>query len=328
MKDRTWWLVADIGGTNARFWAVSPGSIEPVWQGYYLVSEYPEFGDVLTHALQDVAVALDDVVPPEKVCFAVACPTNLDRFVFTNSHWNFSMGEVVDKTGCQLVSVINDFGSVARAVMNLEASDLTAIGDGQISREHPKVVLGAGTGLGVAGLVPSASGFSVIESEGGHADYAPVGDLQVEVKRKLRSQFNRVCIERVLSGPGLVNVSNALAAIKHQSPRFATPADIVAAALSDQDELARDVLEFFCDVAGAVAGNLALTFGAKGGVYIVGGVIPRFSDFFIKSGFRSAFEDKGRFRDYLTNIPVFLVQRQDLGLIGAVSYLKAEGQSS
>ncbi len=324
MKDENWWLVADIGGTNARFWGVTPGSIEPVWQGYYLVNEYPEFADVLTHALQDVAVALDANVSPQKVCFAVACPTVLDRFVFTNSHWNFTIEEVIEKTGCSLVSVINDFGSVARAVPKLKVPDLTPVGDGQISSKHPKVVLGAGTGLGVAGLVPSVTGFSVIESEGGHADYAPVGDLQVEVKRKLRSQFKRVCIERVLSGPGLINVSNALAAIKHQPPRFTTPAEIVAAALSDQDELALEVLDFFCDVVGAVAGNLALTFGAKGGVYIVGGVIPRFSDYFLRSGFRSAFEDKGRFRDYLANIPVFLVQRQDLGLIGAVTYLSEE----
>ncbi|MDA7591807.1 glucokinase [Pseudomonadales bacterium] len=319
-----WWMIADIGGTNARFWAVSPQTVAPLWQGHYLVGEYPNFSDVLDQVLIDLKVDQALSHWPERACFAVACPTDLDRMVFTNSHWNFTRSELVTALGGSRVSVMNDFVAVAHGVAAMKDEAVHQIGGGRVQLDRPRVVLGAGTGLGVAALIPAGDGYVVVESEGGHADYAPIGDLQIEVKRKLRSQFNRVCVERVVSGPGLVNIASALCALKHRAPRFSTPAEIVAAALEDQDEVALETLDFFCEVAGAVAGNLALTFGAKGGVYIAGGVIPRFTSILLKSGFRSAFEDKGRFRDYLSEIPCFLVTQPDLGLFGAAQFLNLE----
>jgi glucokinase len=316
-----WWMIADIGGTNARFWAVSPHSVAPLWQGHYLVDEHPNFSDVIDQVLIEIKADQDLSPWPERACFAVACPTDLDRIVFTNSHWNFSKMELVAALGESQVSVINDFVAVAHGVASMSDEALLQIGGGRVRVDRPRVVLGAGTGLGVAGLIPARDGYVVVESEGGHADYAPVGDLQIEVKRKLRSQFNRVCIERVVSGPGLVNIASALCALKHRTPKFSTPAEIVAAAIEDQDEVALETLEFFCEAAGAVAGNLALTFGAIGGVYIAGGVMPRFASILVKSGFRHAFEDKGRFRDYLSEIPCFLVTQPDLGLFGAAHFL-------
>ena len=174
---------------------------------------------------------------PERACFAVACPTDLNRMVFTNSHWNFKLSELVTALGGSRVSVMNDFVAVAHGVAAMKDEAVHQIGGGRVQLDRPRVVLGAGTGLGVAALIPAGDGYVVVESEGGHADYAPIGDLQIEVKRKLRSQFNRVCIERVVSGPGLVNIASALCALKHRAPRFSTPAEIVAASLLKMDNV-------------------------------------------------------------------------------------------
>ena len=317
-----WSLIADIGGTNARFWVVPEDSISHQWAKQYLVNEFPSFPDVLRQVLADIAESRLFTTLPSRACFAVACPTDVDRIVFTNSHWNFSKDEVAKLLGGCWVVFINDFVAVAHGVLHLDAGDVRQIGGRSPQEDRVKVVLGAGTGLGVAGIVPVKGRYVVVESEGGHADYAPVGDLQIEVKRRLRRQFNRVCVERVVSGPGLVNIANALADIQHRTNRFETPKAIVEAAIAEQDELALETLTFFCDVAGAVAGNLALTFGAKGGVYLAGGVIPRFATILAESGFRSAFEDKGRFRSYLADIPVCLITHETLGLEGAAQYLK------
>ena len=323
---KSWWLVADIGGTNARFWALAPGTDQPFWACQYLVEDCPDFLTVITHTLAELADSTKAVGPPERACFAVACPTDIERMVFTNSHWNFSAAELESALpGCS-VEIINDFAAVAHAIPALNPADTLQLGGGSELQNKAKVVLGAGTGLGVAALIPDSGRYLILESEGGHADYAPIGDLQIEVKRILRSQFNRVCIERVLSGPGLVNVCRALGSIQQRTVKYTTPAEIVAADIADQDELALETLDFFCNVAGAVAGNLALTFAAKGGVYIAGGVLPRFSAVLSNSGFRSAFEDKGRFRGYLSDIPCYLVTKTDIGLFGASRYLTVDNK--
>jgi len=319
---QAWSLIADIGGTNARFWAVPEGSEAPLWHQQFLVSDYPAFASVMHQVAAEIAATEMLSSHPSSACFGVACPTDVDRDVFTNSHWNFTKIDIERQWGGCPVFVINDFVAVAHAVMTLQAADVQQIGGGEPEAGRAKVVLGAGTGLGVAGIVPAGGRYVVVESEGGHADYAPVGDIQIEVKRRLRRQFSRVCVERVVSGPGLVNIAGALADIQHKANPFETPADIVAAARGGQDDLALETLAFFCDVAGAAAGNLALTFGAKGGVYLAGGVIPRFASILQTSGFRSAFEDKGRFRGYLSGIPCYLITQEALGLKGACEYLK------
>ena len=183
-------------------------------------------------------------------------------------------------------------------------------------------ILGAGTGLGVAGLLPYEGGYHVLDTEGGHADYSPISDLQSAVVNCLRARFGRVSLERLLSGKGLLNIYSALCSIEDTPMMFSTPAEITAAALDNTDIKALQTLNMFCEGIGAAAGNLALTFGAKGGIYIAGGVIPRFQEFFINSGFREKFEDKGRFVSYLKPIPVYIVVHKNLGLLGTAKKLR------
>jgi glucokinase len=170
-------------------------------------------------------------------------------------------------------------------------------------------------------LLPTESGYHVLDTEGGHADYSPINDLQSAVVDYLRGEFGRVSLERLLSGKGLLNIYSALCSIEEVPKIFSSPAEVVTGALEKADVKALQTLNMFCEGIGAAAGNLALTYGAKGGIYIAGGVIPRFQDFFINSDFRSKFEDKGRFVSYLKPIPVYIVVRENLGLLGAAKKL-------
>ncbi len=317
-----WHLVADIGGTNARFSAVLQGQLESAYEFHYSVEEYPEFTELIGKLLIEIAQATGWNNPPLNACFAVACPADTDLITFTNSHWTFTKGALKDALDCQNLTVINDFEAVAHGITELTEGDLVQVG-GQASVENKAIgILGAGTGLGVAGLLPHARGYHVIDTEGGHADYAPIDEIQSAVVNCLRERYGRVSLERLLSGKGLLNIYTALCTIGGFDAVYTTPAEVVAGALDSADATALQTLNMFCEGMGAAAGNLALTFGARGGIYIAGGVIPRFQEFFINSAFRSKFEDKGRFVSYLQPIPVYLVIRSNLGLLGAAKMLQ------
>ena len=254
----------------------------------------------------------------------MACPADTETIAFTNSHWRFSKTDLKSLLGCDELIVINDFEAVAHGITELDDSDLVQVGGDAPVERKAIGILGAGTGLGVAGLVPFENGYQVLDTEGGHADYAPINDQQSAVVDCLRAEFGRVSLERLLSGKGILNIYSALCKLDDCARVFSTPADIVSAALAGQDEKAVETLNMFCEGMGSAAGNLALTMGARGGVYIAGGVIPRFQSFFLGSGFRRKFEDKGRFVSYLQPIPVFIVMRENLGLLGAAKKLIRE----
>ena len=280
-----WSLVADIGGTNARFSAVPVGALESQHIFHYSVEKHPQFSDLLTDVLRDIAAATGWDSAPKSACLAVACPADNEEISFTNSHWQFTKTELLQLLNCEQLAVINDFEAVAHGITQLNDHDLVQIGGEKPLVERPIGILGAGTGLGVAGLIPHGDSYKVIDTEGGHADYAPIDNHQAAVVDVLRQQYGRVSLERLLSGKGL------------------------------------QTLEMFCEGLGAAAGNLALTLGAKGGIYLAGGVVPKFQAFFIASQFRHKFEDKGRFVNYLKPIPVFLVVCENLGLLGAAKKL-------
>jgi len=318
-----WNLVADIGGTNARFSALlDDGSLESEFEFHHSVEEYPQFADLIDGLLAEIATATGWDNAPANVCFAVACPADDLVISFTNSHWQFTKTHLKQLLGCENLSVINDFEAVAHGITELDDSDLVKVGGGDAVSTKPIGILGAGTGLGVAGLVPRVDSYDVIDTEGGHADYPPIDDMQSKVVNSLRERYGRVSLERLLSGKGILNIYIALCSIEAVEVEFETPAEVVAAALDKSDSKALQTLNMFCEGMGSAAGNLALTFGAKGGIYIAGGVIPRFQEFFINSGFRSKFEDKGRFVSYLQPIPVFIVVRSNLGLLGAAKKLQ------
>jgi glucokinase len=286
------------------------------------VEEYPKFEDLICILLQEIASDTGWHNPPARVCFAVACPADTEIIAFTNSHWTFTKTSLKKDLGCQYLSIINDFEAVAHGITELDATDLVQVGGLKPAKHKAMGILGAGTGLGVAGLLPYEGGYHVLDTEGGHADYSPISDLQSAVVNCLRARFGRVSLERLLSGKGLLNIYSALCSIEDTPMIFSTPAEITAAALENTATKALQTLSMFCEGIGAAAGNLALTFGAKGGIYIAGGVIPRFQDFFINSGFREKFEDKGRFVSYLKPIPVYIVIHKNLGLLGTAKKLR------
>ena len=322
MTEQRWNLVADIGGTNARFAALREGQLESEFEFYHSVEEYPQFSDLIIKLRDEIAQATGFVGAPHSVCLAVACPADAEHISFTNSHWEFTKTHLLEWFGCEKLVVINDFEAVAHGITELGPEDSIKIGGGEPQVHKPVGILGAGTGLGMAALISHSDGYHVLDTEGGHADYAPIDEMQSAVVNCLREIYGRVSLERLLSGKGLLNIYTALCTIEGVDAVFTTPAEVVAGALDAEDAKALQTLNMFCEGMGSAAGNLALTLGAKGGIYIAGGVIPRFQEFFINSGFRSKFEDKGRFVSYLQPIPVYIVIRSNLGLLGAAKKLQ------
>ena len=317
-----WSLVADIGGTNARFSALPLGGLESEYTFNHSVEEHPQFAELIVDVIKEISSATGWNSAPKNACFAVACPADKEEIAFTNSHWHFTKSELKGLLNCEQVWVINDFEAVAHGVTELNDKDFVQIGGDAPVADKPIGILGAGTGLGIAGLVNLDKGYHVLDTEGGHADFPPINDQQAAVVNLLREEYGRVSLERLLSGKGILNIYKSLCALESVDIAFDKPADIVAAALEGEDSIALQTLNMFCEGMGSAAGNLALTLGAKGGIYIAGGVVPRFIDFFIKSDFRHKFEEKGRFVSYLKPIPIFIVVRENLGLLGAAKKLK------
>ncbi len=315
-------LVADIGGTNARFALVQPGELEPRHIHTLKVADFANIDVAIEAYLERVKPALEDGGAPRRACLAIACPVTRDRVEMTNSNWLFSKAELRKALGFSQLEVINDYAALAYAAPHLGADELHKVGGGDALQGQPLALLGPGTGLGVGGLV-SQHGLSVpVVTEGGHVDFAPVNELEIEILRVLWQRHPHVSVERLLSGMGLTNLYQALASIRGQEPVALEPAEISRRAFTEQDRLCMEVLESFCAILGSVAGNMALSLGAQGGVYITGGIIPRMLDFFTQSAFRQRFEDKGRFQKYLAAIPTFVVIAEQPGLIGAAAALK------
>jgi len=311
-------LVADIGGTNARFALVRvPGGMLEVVRKYR-VAEFDTFEQALSRFISEIKSG----VSVTAACIAVASMVNGDAVQLTNNRWVIDRHAVSRSLGGVPVALINDFVAIGHSVASLTDGDWYQVGGGQGISGWPSAVLGAGTGLGTCTLVPTVEGVRVLEGEGGHVDFAPGNHLEVEVLRLLWRKYERVSVERLLSGSGILNIYAALAKCKGLEPVHGEPESISAQALAEPDSLAAEALAMFCEIFGSVAGNMALMVGAKGGVYIAGGIAPRILDFLIKSQFRARFEDKGRFKGYVRDIPVRVLLSDNLGLVGAAQYLQ------
>lgn len=322
MMSKPWHLLADIGGTNARFALgdVLTGEIHEYHTVH--VADHPTFGSALETYLAKVA-RTDEWEPlPIDGCLAVACPADRQVITFTNSDWVIDRKDLVYSLKIPSLQVINDFAAIGYAVGSFTEEDWEQIGDGGARRGKMIGVLGPGTGLGVCGALPTGNGVTVLAGEGGHVDFAPVGDEEIEILRLLLTRYRRVSAERLLSGAGIQNIYWALTQMRKAQPRQATPADISAAATTGDDPVAVETLAVFFRILGGVAGNLALTVGARGGIYVAGGIVPRVLDFARNSDFRERFLAKGRFRDYLNDIPTRVITRDNPGLFGALQFLK------
>ena len=315
-------LLADIGATNARF-SLCGGPA-------------PERSAVLPCAgfasLRAAARAFLDSArpepPPRLAAFAVAGPVTGDDIALTNLSWRFSVDGLRRELGLERLEVVNDFTAVALAVPHLAPADRRRIGDGPAAAVagSPVAVLGPGSGLGVSGLIPRpGGGWSPLSGEGGHVTLAPADDRESEVLSRMRRRFGAVSAERALSGPGLANLYRTLCELAEREPAALSPADITGAALAGSCPHCREALELFAAFLGTVAGDLALTLGARGGVFIAGGIAPRFGDFLAASAFRRRFEEKGPQRVYLEPIPTFLVTHPLPAFLGLGALLSAEG---
>jgi len=234
---------------------------------------------------------------------------------------DFSILALKERFGFDRLEVINDFTALALALPRLTLEDRLAVGGGIAMADAPIGVLGPGTGLGVSGLVPCESGWVALAGEGGHATMAPATDRESVVLDRLRRHFDHVSAERVLSGPGLVNLYTTLASIDGVPAKRYTPAQIADLGIRVEDPLCAETTAMFCSMLGTMAGNLALTLGARGGVYIGGGIVPRLGHAFVLSPFRQRFEAKGRFQPYLAAIPTFVVTHPLPAFLGCAALL-------
>jgi glucokinase len=239
----------------------------------------------------------------------------------TNHPWSFSILALKARFGFDRLEVINDFTALALALPRLTPQDRLMVGGGAAVTGAPIGVLGPGSGLGVSGLVASGSGWIALTGEGGHATMAPATDRESAVLDRMRRHFDHVSAERALSGPGLVNLYNTLAALDGVPAQGFTAAQITDLAIRAADQLCVETTTMFCAMLGTMAGNLALTLGARGGVYIGGGIVPRLGPTFVQSPFRQSFEAKGRFEAYLAAIPTFVVTHPLPAFLGCAALL-------
>lgn len=309
-------LVADVGGTNIRLQLVDLKTGEVSQLRKYLCADHP----TIVAAIQTY---LADCGNPDVVtgCIAIACPTNDDWIAMTNHSWAFSRQLTQAELGWRSLHMINDYTAIAMSLPHLDRSQAVQMGGGAPIYGAPIAVLGPGTGLGVAHLVQVDGKWQALPGEGGHVDFAPNSEEEIAILRFLMKRYAHVSVEQLLSGPGIVQIYEAQAEILGQPVVFTEAAEITGAALDERCPVAMATLASFCAILGSVAGNLALTIGAFGGVYVAGGIVPRFLGYFENSAFRQRFEAKGRFTAYNGRIPTFVVIEEQPGLVGARAYL-------
>lgn len=296
-------LIADIGATNARFALVRAGRIEA--EQVLRCADYPDLAAAMGAYLQGQPGAC-----PSKAAVAIAGPVSGDFFEMTNHPWRFSVEETRKALGFESLRLMNDFAALALAIPHLTAGDLRQIGGGAPAPGGAIGVIGPGTGLGVAGLVAHGGAYIAVPGEGGHVTMPARSQREFDVfQQLLKDKYHHVSAERVCSGKGLVNLYEALRALdgREDLPPGRTPEEISEAAQAGSCALCREALDLMLGFLGRVAGNLALTLGSTGGIYIAGGIPQRLGAYFDGSSFYREFVEKGRFRDYMGRIPVFMI---------------------
>jgi glucokinase len=304
MQDGSWRLLGDVGGTNARFALQQGPAAPPRAFDSFRCADFPSLEAVIRRYLEQQAPCR-----PAQAAIGIANPIAGDRIAMTNHAWQFSIEALRQALALQRLVFVNDFAALALSLPTLRPDEIRQVGGTAGDAAAPLALLGPGTGLGVSGLVRGGDGKDrVISGEGGHVTLAAADDEEAQVIAVLRREFGHVSAERVLSGPGLRNLYRAWCAAHGQGSQDLTPAQIGERALSRSDAACDATLEMFLSLLGNVAGNLALTLGARGGVYLGGGIVSRWGGRLEASPFRRRFEDKGRFARYLNPIPVWVIQ--------------------
>ena len=306
-------LLGDIGGTNARWaWQETAGaalqdiSVLPCQASASLYDSATNYLAATGHAR------------PQCAGIGIATAVTGDVVSMTNNSWVFSISQFKQSLGMRRCLVINDFTALAMSLPALGPADLRPVGAGVAVAGAPIALVGPGTGLGVSGLILTGSGqCCALSGEGGHATLAAVDDPEFALLALLRARFGHVSAERVLSGPGLVDLYRAVCELDGHVAQSLSPADVTDAALAGGDSDCVKTAKFFTSFLGNVAGNLTLTLGARGGLYIGGGIVPLLGEAFDATLFRQRFEEKGRFKDYLSSIPSWIITASTPALVGA-----------
>ncbi|WP_354625636.1 glucokinase [Psychromonas sp. MME2] len=311
-------VVADVGGTNIRLAVcdIETGELSKLRE--FACAEFV----TLDAALVQYFATLQGEV--KHLCIGIACPVDNDQIVMTNLSWAFSKQALKEKLNLTSLYLINDYTAISLAVPFLNDQQKIKVGGGEPVENGVTAVFGPGTGLGVSHIIKPADKWISLDGEGGHVSFAPNTREQADILLLLQEQFGHVSAERILAGQGLVNLYHSLCRLEGKQPVFHEPKEVTGAALANECPLALRSLNIFCEVMGGFAGNLALNLSCIGGVYIAGGIVPRFVDFFQASDFRKYFEDKGRFKSYLASIPTYLIIHDNPGLLGASVYLRQE----
>jgi glucokinase len=319
-------LVGDIGATNARFALLDPaGAFHRV--RIMACDEHATIEDAVETYLAEEADP-GDSERPQAAALAIAGPVTGDRITLTNHPWAFSIAGLRSHLALDRLLVVNDFSANALALPHLQPADRAAIGDGKGVAGAPLGIIGPGSGLGVGGLFAHGTAWLPITSEGGHVTMAPASPREGAVLDLMRRRFDHVSAERVLSGPGLVNLYNALTELDGTLAGSYGPAQITDPRVGEVDPHCQEAVEMFCAMLGTVAGNLALTLGARGGLYIAGGIVPRLGATFAASRFRERFEQKGRLAPYLAAIPTYVVTHPTPAFIGLAALLNDNAAAS
>jgi glucokinase len=314
-------IAADVGGTHARVALLDagPGGSEDfaiLQYRKYACADYPSLAAIIEEFRS--AVLGDEV---DRIALAIAGYVIDDAVVNINLPWPVSVSDLRTSLGVKDLAIVNDFEAVAHAIGHVDGSGATLLsGPAQAALPGPMLVVGPGTGLGAALRIPHAQRAVILATEAGQATLAAQTDLEIEILHELRKQHGRVQIEHVLSGTGLANLHRAIAALRGAKQQDRTPAEITAAAIAGSDATATETVAVFCGWLGGVLGDLALLYGAQGGIYLAGGVLPQMKELLTGSTFVERFLDKGVMRQVLARTPVRLVEHAQLGVIGAASW--------
>lgn len=303
-------LIADIGGTNARF---ALADEHGVYEQKTLPCErYPTIVEAVKTYVDGLGAN------PKRAAFAIAGPVNGDYFKMLNHNWEFSIEETRKALGFDEFYVMNDFKAVALGVPHLESRDIERIGNNATAEPHAPIgIIGPGTGLGVASLFWANGHYHAVPGEGGHVTIAARTQREFDLFRTLRYKYHHISAERVCSGKGLVNLYNAIGILDgHETLPERTAEQISEAGINKTCSVCEEALDKMMGFLGNVAGNLAVTLGAKGGVYIAGGIPAKLGEYFFNSRFRADFEAKGRYNAYLKPIPTYLITHPNIAFVG------------
>lgn len=313
-------LLADIGGTFARFTIeTAPGSFEHA--ASLPCADHADFHAAVSAYIGALPAGTARIV---HAAIAIANPVEGDEVRMTNYPWQFSIEQMRQRLGFETLVVVNDFTALAMALPRLTPEQRRQVGGGAPREQSVVGLLGSGSGLGVSGLIPAAGGWIALGAEGGHASFAPRDEREIDILRFALGRFAHVSFERLLSGPGLALIHDALRDRAGLASEGLAAPEITRRALDESDAVCLETLDAFCAMLGTAAANLAVTLGALGGIYIGGGIVPRLGEYFDRSRFRARFEDKGRFSDYVRPIPTYVVTAEHATFVGASAILAAQ----